>query len=460
MITRLEAFLDSQRARGAQGREAPAGEVPGTRAPGTTGRRFRARASAARQRTLYFPYMNDAAYALAAASRSCGVDAQVLPMQDEEDLKLGRRHTSGQGMLSHDLHPRQLPQEDAGAGDRSFPRLRSSCPDHGGPCRFGQYNKLQRIVLDSLGFADVEIVAPSNENAYAGLSGGHGNRFRLAAVRGVVACDLLRKMKQERRPYEAEAGATDRLYGESLQRIVRTIEEGARGIVEVMAEIASSFRALAVRSVARKPVIAVVGEIFMRDNPFCSGFLVSRLESLGAETFIAPFVEWLTYSTLRYARDSRWKRDFPGRVRARLQALFTRAIIRSLGRSVEGSIEHERDIPVERMLELCSPYIHRDYDGDPVLAIGMAEGLASTGVSGVAHILPFSCLPGTTVAALSHSFRKDHDDIPWLNFDYDGQEDTALQMRLQPFMHQAAAYCRRHGFDAPRSWTGAVHVGV
>ena len=56
-------------------------------------------------------------------------------------------------------------------------------------------------------------------------------------------------------------------------------------------------------------MIAIVGEIFMRDNPFCNGYVESRLEALGAETITAPFCEWLTYSTYRYSRDSIWKRD-------------------------------------------------------------------------------------------------------------------------------------------------------
>ena len=65
-----------------------------------------------------------------------------------------------------------------------------------------------------------------------------------------------------------------------------------------------------------------MGEIFMRDNDFCSGHLVSRLEKFGAETWIAPFAEWLSYSTIRYTRDSKWKGDFKGVVKSKLQEYF------------------------------------------------------------------------------------------------------------------------------------------
>ena len=107
------------------------------------------------------------------------------------------------------------------------------------------------------------------------------------------------------------------------------------------------------------------------------------------------------------------------------------------------------------MLELCGPYIHRDYVGDPPIALGAAAALAKTGISGVAAILPFTCLPGTIVASLSTSFRKDHDDMPWVDIAYDGQEDTGIATRLQAFVHQAREYCRRHGLDKPRVWPRA-----
>jgi len=62
-----------------------------------------------------------------------------------------------------------------------------------------------------------------------------------------------------------------------------------------------------------------VGEIFMRDNAFCSANVVARLEALGAETVMAPLSEWLNYSTYRYWRDSLWKGDVMGLFKSKIQ---------------------------------------------------------------------------------------------------------------------------------------------
>ena len=455
MITRCEAFLDSLKARrgaGASPMTASARSAAGGPADApAASHRYRMAAHAQGDRTLYFPYMADGGHALAAACRSCGVEAEVLPMQDEEDLKLARGYTSAKECFPMicTLGSFLKKMREPGFNPR---RAAFFMPDHGGPCRFGQYNKLQRIIFDRLGFGEVEIVAPSNEDAYAGLSGGHGNRFRLAALQGVFAVDLLRKLQQERRPYEASPGETDRVYRGCLERIVRSTEGGAGDMRATLAGAAEEFRSLRQVAGPRKPLVAVVGEIFMRDNPFCSGHLVERLERLGAETIMAPFIEWMTYSTLRYARDSLWKRDWKGYARSKTQGLFMHLIMRRLSAAVEGVADLGHDVHVEEMLARCEPYVHRDYDGDPAIAIGTANLLADRGLSGVVHLMPFTCLPGTIVSGVTGSFRADHENLPWANIDFDGQEDTGIETRLQAFLHQATEFARAHGNDRPHDW--------
>ena len=111
-----------------------------------------------------------------------------------------------------------------------------------------------------------------------------------------------------------------------------------------------------------------------------------------------------------------------------------------------------RDIPVDEMLDLCMPYLHRDYDGEPAITMGAIAGQCRTGISGVVHILPFTCLPGTLISALSPGFSHDHDGIPWINIAYDGQEESSVETRLQAFVYRAEEYARRNGYDAPRDW--------
>ena len=92
------------------------------------------------------------------------------------------------------------------------------------------------------------------------------------------------------------------------------------------------------------------------------------------------------------------------------------------------------------MLNLCNTYVNQFYDGDPPIAMGTSVALAKRGVSGMAAILPFTCMPGTLVASVSDTFRKDHNNIPFINIAYDGQDSVSLDTRLQAFVFQVKEY--------------------
>ena len=77
-------------------------------------------------------------------------------------------------------------------------------------------------------------------------------------------------------------------------------------------------------------MVSIIGEIFMRDNAACNGNISNRLEDLGVEVFIAPFSEWITYSTYRFTRDSRWKNDKKGIIKSKIQGLGQEIIAASL----------------------------------------------------------------------------------------------------------------------------------
>lgn len=85
LITRCEAFLDSLKGY--------------SKLHGAVSETFTTQIKHSRSldgRTLYLPYAGDTVHIIAAAARSCGIDAQVLPMQDSIDLEIARKYTNGQ----------------------------------------------------------------------------------------------------------------------------------------------------------------------------------------------------------------------------------------------------------------------------------------------------------------------------------------------------------------------------
>lgn len=428
MVTRIEAFLDSL--KGSEQNEKKEVQV------------FRPRqchSAPFSGRTLYFPYMHDGAYMIAAAARSVGIPSEVLPRQTDEDIALGRKFTSSKEcfpmICTTGSFLRKLTEPGADPSKMSF-----FMPDHNGPCRFGQYNQFQRILFDRLGFEKAEIMTPSNDTSYAELAGEKSRTFRINAWKGFVSFDYLRQLYRETRPYEIVKGETDKLYQDSLRKIEQCIESGTKGLRSLLVKTASDFMAVKVDKSRRKPVVSVLGEIFMRDNAPCNGNIANRLEDLGVEVLIGPFSEWITYSTYRYTRDSKWKNDRKGILKSMIQGLGQEAIVNYLLRGIRKFIDHEKDVTLHDMLKLCNTYVNEFYDGDPPIALGSSVALAGKGVSGIAAILPFTCMPGTLIAAVSDPFRKDHNNIPFINIAYDGQDSVSLETRLQAFVFQVKEY--------------------
>ncbi|MRR24011.1 hypothetical protein EG830_13655 [bacterium] len=193
-----------------------------------------------------------------------------------------------------------------------------------------------------------------------------------------------------------------------------------------------------------KPVIAVLVEIFMRDNATCNGNIANRLEAMGAEVLVGPFSEWITYSTHRYTRDSRWKNDTKGLIKSKIQGIGQEVIVDYLLRGIKKVSDTSKDVSLHEILKLSNRYVSEFYDGDPPIALGMSSALADRGVSGIAAILPFTCMPGTLIASVSDSFRKDHNNIPFLNIPYDGQDSVSLETRLQAFFFQVREFAEAH----------------
>lgn len=430
MVTRIEAFLDSL--RGSEMNEKKEVEI------------YRPRPSPSsppKDRVLYFPYMHDGATMIAAAARSIGVPSEVLPMQTEEDLALGRKYTSSKEcfpmICTTGSFIKKLQEPGADPSKMSF-----FMPDHNGPCRFGQYNQFHRILFDRLGYEKAELITPSNDTSYQDIAGEHGMKFRINAWKGFVAFDYIRKLYREIKVYEINKGETERVYRDALKKVEQCIENNSKGLRKLLVSIAGEFMNIKTDRSRRRPVVAVLGEIFMRDNAGCNGNIANRLEDLGAEVLIGPFSEWITYSTHRFTRDSKWKNDTKGVFKSRLQGIGQEIIVESLLRGITKFTDHEKEVSLHDMLNMCNTYVSEFYDGDPPIAMGSSAALAKRGVSGIAAILPFTCMPGTLIAAVSDSFRKDNNNIPFINIAYDGQDSVSLDTRLQAFVFQVKEYAK------------------
>jgi len=314
-------------------------------------------------------------------------------------------------------------------------------PQAHGPCRFGEYHNLQRVILDELGYSNVPIISPDSEDGYSTVSNLDGD-FRKLAWKSMVTTDLLIKLLHQTRPYEKNKGETDRVYQLCLEQLSKTT--ASKGdIEEILTWARDMFAKIKKNGEQRKPIIGVVGEIYIRSNRFSNNNLVRKIETLGGEAWVTGMGEWINYTSYMYKRQSLLERRYKEYVKGWLTYWVQRRKEHQLEKRLEGSILECHEPKTEDVLKLASPYLHESFGGEAILSIGKAIDYINQDLSGVVNTMPFTCMPGTVVTAMSKKLREDFGNFPWLNLVYEGQEDANEITRLEAFMHQARDFQRR-----------------
>jgi predicted nucleotide-binding protein (sugar kinase/HSP70/actin superfamily) len=256
--------------------------------------------------------------------------------------------------------------------------------------------------------------------------------------RGALAIDVLQKALWEHRPHEKERGASDRAYDAALARITAAIEARS-DLLPVLKEAYEEFRAIPLTD-RTKPVIGVVGEIYIRSNRFSNENIVRQIEMLGGEAWVAPVSEWLLYLTATAADAAKMNRSWKALLKAHWTHYIQHRDERRMASRFNGSFRSLREPSIEETLRRAEPYIHRSFQGEAVLSVGKAIDYIGRGVSGIVNVMPFTCMPGTIASAVLKRVREERNNIPLLSIAYEGQGDTQTITRLEAFMEQAKSY--------------------
>jgi predicted CoA-substrate-specific enzyme activase len=430
-ITRCEAFIDSlKNVKPATDRRKLRDDVPVRKL------------TEKKRRTIYIPYMCDHGRMIAASMRANGVLAEALPMADKQSIDIGRKFTSGKEcypaiLTTGDIVKKAMSPDFDPEASAFFMATAS------GPCRFGQYNKFHRMVLDELGFSHVPIYTMDQGENYDEDTKSLGTHFRKLAWNGIMYIDLLQKLQRETRPYELHKGETDSLY-ESYVKKAEIALEKHQNLVDLAREANIAFANIKVDRSKPRPLIGVIGETYVRCNEFANNFLARHIEQLGGEVFIPPFSEWINYIAHCRRESCLFEKDYKGFFGELISDIVQRYDAYKLTKVFKGRIRlFLKDAPIKELIKKGKPYIDDSYKVDTVLSMGKAVEYVEEGFDGIVNVIPFHCMPGTVVNGVLEKFQKDFYGIPCLKLSFDGQEQTNEETRLEAFMHQA--YQRMEG---------------
>ena len=474
VITRCEAFIDSlMNIRNKRG------FLPEQARPDKKDAVFKK----SEGRKIYIPYMGDGAIVLKHAFRSMGVDSEML-YSDDETLRLGRRYTLGKECYPFIITTGDIiktlkyndPKKSAFLMAQTY-----------GPCRFGQYNKMQKIIIKELGYDGVPIIAPGAPEGNQfykeyDMEGLKGYILVIKGMLGIFTVDYLNKMLRETRPYEIKEGQTNKIYEKYVADVCTSVEDDSvarilNKMVDILKNARKDFEDIPVRKI-NKPLVGIVGEIFVRNHAYSNNDIIKGVEALGGEVEIPPFGEWTSHTTatrkidiltkqtdLYYkiiksfginnnssGEDDNYRKqlgeltgDFIKGIRYytsnRIIDKFLRYSHSRLEKPLKGFLREDKEASIYEIWDNAEPYIIRWF-GEAALSIGKSVDWIKNGADGIINVLPFTCIPGNIVNAVSKRIREEY-KIPWLNLAFDGLEQGTTETRLETFMYQARQYMEK-----------------
>lgn len=415
----------------------------------TNGMSWSAREVKERNALLLVPRMGMGAEVAAAALRAEGFRCEALPLPTRDDVRVGRRYTSGKEcvpmMLTLGVMLNRIEK-----GRESGETFALTMPTARGPCRFGVYNVLHKIVLEQTGWkGQVGVFSPDDGDYFREVS----PEFSARIWAGFMAHDLIEAMLFDVRPVERVPGAANRLYDKYKKEVLDCMEVRPKGsALAMMKEIFGGLWGTRdiVRRAAKEmsaiknrmkevPAVAVVGEIYVRLDPFANDFIVEKLEQRGLKAKFAPFIEWLEYTS--YLAE---ERVIDGRMRADdnpisigLTGVVQRATLDGLYNEVAKELGWGPRTTVRQSLEKAQPYIDNALTGEAVLTLGgPLHEFHENEIHGVVVVGPHECMP-CKIAEAQFGKVAEEANLPYLVFELNGDPiDTEALDRFAYDIHE------------------------
>lgn len=341
---------------------------------------------------LVIPSMGDSTtQCLAAAFRHIGIRTSALPPPGPKELSIGKGHTTCKECLPLILTTGSLINylnEIRQEGEI----LAYLMPDTDGPCRFGQYNVFVKNFIRKNRIPDLALLTFSSSDSYGGMPPGLARRAWL----GLAIGDGLEAVRAGILALAADRTEALAAFCRARSRIVASIARDSYDALmstlrEEMAGLASLKKKLGLDEVTR---IALVGEIFVRQDGFSRQYLVENLADKGILVRTTPITEWLHYTDYCFREGLNGpislKKKLGLTVKKYVMGKDERLIFKHLALS---GFHDGHTIDMDHLMMKGATLLNPELTGEAILTISSALTEIGDETHGVISIGPFGCMP-------------------------------------------------------------------
>ena len=324
----------------------------------------------------------------------------IVLEESDETLALGFKHTSGgecvpcpitTGALIKAMQTYDFAPEDVALF------MPTAC----GPCRFGQYAKLNEIIFKKKGWDKIQIMSPSAENAYDGMP----LKARVNLWKALLLGDIFRKIACKIRPYEINKGETDRIIEKHMDKMSKLFTQfDVSKASQLLKECVKEIQQIEITD-EKRPLVGVVGEIYVRSDSYINNDLIRKIEELGGEAWLTPFSEWIFYTVkvtelLRQQHSTNSKN-----VLQKLKSVKSKAINwlettfvfekweKEFYAAASPILDDRHEWDVEDVMEEGLKYIPWQFEGESILTLGRAKlFVKKDGAKAIVNASPMFCI--------------------------------------------------------------------
>jgi len=341
---------------------------------------------------VLLPSMGDlGTKALAAALRKVGINAEALPVADEEVRRLGRSVLTGKecipivvilGSFLKYLKHRRKPGE----------KIAIFMPKAHGYCRLGQYFITTELLIKEKQIPDAVPYYFAGEVGYAGL----GTDFSIAAWKGIVISDVMDDIRNALYTLAIDINDALKIFYEEYEKILEIIEgKSKKDLYKKLEETAERFRHIPLKQKFKDtPQVMINGEIFVRCDQWANNRITQMLAKKGFIGRRASIHEWLFYNN-HLIKHGIWKPDY--KLKDWLEFYISDAVQIHLERKiknilVKSELYDPEVIDVSEYDRYSEHLISHRLTGEPGLSTGkiLKDGLDK--YAGHINIGPFGCM--------------------------------------------------------------------
>ncbi len=268
---------------------------------------------------------------LAANLRSCGIDARPLA-ETSGSIRRGMGSNTGQCIPINIIVSDCI---DCIKNEKLDPARTVLWISTGmWPCNIPLYPYYMKSILEHQGYGDVEVYNGDIFFLYVGL------KALVGTYHAFLAGGTLRKLGCKIRPYEVEKGATDRQISKSLAALVSGFEK-SENKERLYKRVFEPFTTIKIAG-AQKPLVAIFGDLYARDNDVLNQDLIHDIEAAGGEAVVTPYIDYVKAALDPYLKRCLLDRSYGEWLKTKAAIGLVSRVEKSLVKRCSGILEPAR----------------------------------------------------------------------------------------------------------------------